>query len=56
MRYVGDPVAAVFAEDPYIAEDAADLVTVEVEELPPLLDAQAMRRANSRPATTPKPP
>src|ERR1700681_2856194 len=25
VRYVGDPVAAVFAEDPYIAEDAADL-------------------------------
>jgi aerobic carbon-monoxide dehydrogenase large subunit len=41
VRYVGDPVAAVFAEDPYIAEDAADLVTVEIGELPPLLDAQA---------------
>src|SRR4051812_6191702 len=39
VRYVGDPVAAVFAEDPYVAEDAADLVVVEVEELPPLLDA-----------------
>ena len=26
VRYVGDPVAAVFAEDPYVAEDAADLV------------------------------
>ena len=41
VRYVGDPVAAVFAEDPYVAEDAADLVTVDVEELPPLLDARA---------------
>ena len=40
VRYVGEPVAAVFAEDPYIAEDAADLVTMEVEELPPLLDAR----------------
>jgi carbon-monoxide dehydrogenase large subunit len=30
----------VFAEDPYIAEDAADIVTMEVEELPPLLDAR----------------
>src|SRR3954469_3760372 len=40
VRYVGDPVAAVFAEDPYVAEDAADLVTVEVEELPPLLSAE----------------
>ena len=41
VRYVGDPVAAVFAEDPYIAEDAADLVTVEIEELPVLVSAEA---------------
>jgi carbon-monoxide dehydrogenase large subunit/6-hydroxypseudooxynicotine dehydrogenase subunit gamma len=41
VRYVGEPVAAVFAEDPYIAEDAADLVQVEIEELPVLLDARA---------------
>ena len=34
VRYVGDPVAAVF-ENPYVAEDAADLVTMEIEELPP---------------------
>src|SRR5215204_6915490 len=36
VRYVGEPVAAVFATDPYLAEDAADLVTVEIEELPVL--------------------
>jgi len=41
VRYVGDPIAAVFATDPYIAEDAADLVAVDIEELPPMLDAQA---------------
>jgi carbon-monoxide dehydrogenase large subunit/6-hydroxypseudooxynicotine dehydrogenase subunit gamma len=41
VRYVGDPIAVVFAADPYIAEDAADLVTAEIEELPPLLDAGA---------------
>ncbi|MFZ2068209.1 MAG: xanthine dehydrogenase family protein molybdopterin-binding subunit [Xanthobacteraceae bacterium] len=41
VRYVGDPVAAVFAADPYIAEDAADLVEIEIEELPPVLDAEA---------------
>src|SRR5579872_6504849 len=35
LRYVGEPVAAVFASDPYLAEDAADLVTVEAAELPP---------------------
>jgi carbon-monoxide dehydrogenase large subunit len=39
VRYVGEPVAAVFADDPYIAEDAADLVSVEVEELPIVLSA-----------------
>ena len=41
VRYVGEPVAAVFASDPYAAEDAADLVTIEVEELPVLLAADA---------------
>src|SRR5580658_1064009 len=41
LRYVGEPVAVVFATDPYAAEDAADLVTVEVEALPALLDASA---------------
>src|ERR1700733_4162546 len=41
VRYVGEPVAAVFATDPYVAEDAADLVTVEVEALPELMAADA---------------
>jgi carbon-monoxide dehydrogenase large subunit len=39
VRYVGDPVAVVFAENPYIAEDAASLVAVDITELHPLLDA-----------------
>jgi len=39
VRYIGDPVAAVFADDPYLAEDAAELVTVELEELPAVLSA-----------------
>jgi len=39
VRYVGEPVAAVFASDPYVAEDAADLVIIEVDDLPPVLDA-----------------
>jgi CO/xanthine dehydrogenase Mo-binding subunit len=39
VRYVGEPVAVVFAEDPYLAEDAGDLVGVEVDELPAVLDA-----------------
>ena len=41
VRYVGEPVAVVVAEDPYVAEDAAELVDVEVEELGVLLDASA---------------
>jgi aerobic carbon-monoxide dehydrogenase large subunit len=41
VRYVGEPVAAVFATDSYVAEDAADLVAVEAEDLPVVLDASA---------------
>ena len=41
VRYVGEPVAVVFASDPYLAEDAADLVAVEIEELLPVLDARS---------------
>lgn len=33
VRYVGDPVAAVLAEDPDIAEAALDLIEVEYDEL-----------------------
>jgi carbon-monoxide dehydrogenase large subunit len=40
LRYVGEPLAVVFAESPYVAEDAAELVQIEVEELAPLLDAR----------------
>jgi len=41
VRYVGEPVAVVFADDAYVAEDAADLVAMQIEELPALLDSQA---------------
>lgn len=37
VRYVGDPIAIVIAVDRYIAEDAADLVDVEIAPLPPVL-------------------
>ncbi len=39
VRYVGEPIAIVFAEDAYLAEDAADLIYAEVEELEPILSA-----------------
>src|SRR5436305_6692692 len=41
VRYVGEPLAVVFATDPYGAEDAGDLVTVEIEELPEVMSAAA---------------
>lgn len=41
VRYIGEPVAVVFAADPYVAEDIADLVTMDIEELPVLLSADA---------------
>ncbi|MCY3805808.1 MAG: xanthine dehydrogenase family protein molybdopterin-binding subunit [bacterium] len=39
VRYVGDPVAVVIAEDPYLAEDAAELAFVDIEPLEPVLQA-----------------
>lgn len=39
VRYVGEPVAAVFTQNPYLAEDAADLVAVEMEALPAILSS-----------------
>jgi len=39
VRYVGEPVAAVFATDAYLAEDAADLVAIDVEERDPVISA-----------------
>ena len=38
VRYVGEPVAVVVATDPYVAEDAAELVVVDLDELDPVLD------------------
>ena len=36
VRYVGEPVAVVVADDRYLAEDAADLVTVDYTQLDPV--------------------
>jgi carbon-monoxide dehydrogenase large subunit len=41
VRYVGEAIAVVFAENPYLAEDAAELVTADIEVLPAALDAAA---------------
>jgi carbon-monoxide dehydrogenase large subunit len=36
--YVGQPVAVVVAEDPYLARDAVDAVQVSYQPLPPVMD------------------
>ena len=41
VRYAGEPLAAVFATDPYVAEDAADLINIEIDELDAVIDASA---------------
>jgi len=39
VRYVGEPVTLVFADDAYIAEDAAELVTLDIAPRDPILNA-----------------
>ncbi|MBI3092298.1 MAG: xanthine dehydrogenase family protein molybdopterin-binding subunit [Candidatus Tectomicrobia bacterium] len=40
VRHVGEPVAAVAAEEPEAAEEALGLIDVQYEELPPVLNAR----------------
>ena len=40
VRYVGEPVAVVVAEDRYLARDALDLIRVDYEPLPPVIDPE----------------
>lgn len=40
VRYVGDPVAVILAEDRYIAEDARDLVEIDYDVLPAVIDPE----------------
>jgi carbon-monoxide dehydrogenase large subunit len=47
VRYVGDAVAMVVAEDRYTARDAADLVEVEYEPLPVVTDALKAAQAGA---------
>ena len=41
VRYVGEPVAVVIAENRYLAEDAIEAVRVDYEPLPPIIDPEA---------------
>src|SRR2546423_8012142 len=47
VRYVGDPVAVVLAESLYAAEDARDLVEVDYEPLPAVVDPEAALAADT---------
>jgi carbon-monoxide dehydrogenase large subunit len=40
VRHVGDGIAVVVAESPYIAEDALDLIEVDLDPLPVVVDAR----------------
>lgn len=40
VRHVGDGIAVVIAESPYIAEDALDLIDVDLDPLPGIVDAR----------------
>ena len=44
VRFVGDPVALVVAENRYVAEDAAELVELDIEPLDVVVDAAAALR------------
>src|SRR5262250_172468 len=46
VRYVGEPVAVVLAADPHVAEQAAQLIVADYEELPAVFDeVEAMTSA-----------
>jgi carbon-monoxide dehydrogenase large subunit len=40
VRFVGDPIALVVAVSRYVAEDAAELVEIEIDPEPPVLDPE----------------
>ena len=44
VRHVGEAVAVILAETRYAAEDAAELVTLDLDPLPPVLDPEAALR------------
>lgn len=47
VRYVGEPVAVVIADDRYVAEDAAEAVAVEIAELPAVTSLDELGREQS---------
>lgn len=47
VRYSGEPVAVVVAESRYVAEDAAELIEIEIEPLAAVTDAEAALAADA---------
>jgi len=47
VHYVGEPVAAVLASDPHVAEEAARLIVVDYEELPAVFDEVEAQKSRS---------
>ncbi len=49
VKFHGDPIAMIIARDKYVAEDAAELVVVDYEELPPILEpAEALKTGSPK--------
>ena len=60
VHFVGEPVAVVLASDPHVAEEAAQLIIAEYEELPAVFDEvealttrSSCTTSSSRPAPSP---
>jgi CO/xanthine dehydrogenase Mo-binding subunit len=47
VRYVGEPVAVVVADDPYRLSDALDAVVVDYDPLPPVMTPERPREART---------
>ena len=47
VRFVGEPIAVVVAESRYIAEDALNLIAVDMEELPAIVDWEGAAQPKS---------
>jgi aerobic carbon-monoxide dehydrogenase large subunit len=47
VRYVGEPIVAVVAEDRYLAEDAAESVAIEIEEAAAVTSLAALGREHA---------
>jgi carbon-monoxide dehydrogenase large subunit len=43
VRFVGEPIAVVVATNRYLAEDACDLIELDIDPLPPVVDPEGAR-------------